>query len=208
MTDPNEAAFDKALNEPPAARPSAEAVAALASYQQADQDGVMVLVSRQAIDECLPFLRAPLSEPPAALLPPERKALVERLRRYGREVDTLADEAANALEAQAARIAGLRERADEAEHMLAHTREWNTLSIIRYSERTSAAEARAEAMERALRPLLSDKARKLLTDHANAAHVMGDRDYRAIADAIRMLLDKDEKARAALAAQEQGGEHG
>jgi hypothetical protein len=58
--------------------------------------------------------------------------------------------------------------------------------------------AEIERLRAALRPLLSDKARKLLTDHANAAHVMGDQDYRAIADAIRMLLDKDARARAAL----------
>jgi hypothetical protein len=35
-----------------------DAVHALASYQQADQEGIMVLVSRQAIEECLPALRA------------------------------------------------------------------------------------------------------------------------------------------------------
>jgi len=35
-----------------------QAVDALASYQQADEDGIMVLVSRQAIEECLPALRA------------------------------------------------------------------------------------------------------------------------------------------------------
>lgn len=35
-----------------------EAVDALASYEQADMDGIMVLVSRQAIEECLPALRA------------------------------------------------------------------------------------------------------------------------------------------------------
>lgn len=40
------------------------AVAALASYQQGDADGVMVLVSRQAIDECLPHLRAMLVAAP------------------------------------------------------------------------------------------------------------------------------------------------
>jgi hypothetical protein len=34
------------------------AVDALAAYQQADIDGIMVLVSRQAIEECLPALRA------------------------------------------------------------------------------------------------------------------------------------------------------
>jgi hypothetical protein len=34
------------------------AVDALSSYQQADMDGIMVLVSRQAIEECLPALRA------------------------------------------------------------------------------------------------------------------------------------------------------
>lgn len=37
-----------------------EAVEALASYQQVDEDGIMVLVSRQAIEECLPALRAAL----------------------------------------------------------------------------------------------------------------------------------------------------
>ena len=36
----------------------ASAVDALAAYQQADMDGTMVLVSRQAIEECLPALRA------------------------------------------------------------------------------------------------------------------------------------------------------
>ncbi|RYH04095.1 hypothetical protein EU805_01615 [Salipiger sp. IMCC34102] len=41
-----------------AARPSQGAVVALSSYQQADADGIMVLVSRQAIEECLPALRA------------------------------------------------------------------------------------------------------------------------------------------------------
>jgi hypothetical protein len=40
------------------AQVTAQAVEALASYQQADMDGVMVLVSRQAIEECLPALRA------------------------------------------------------------------------------------------------------------------------------------------------------
>lgn len=52
--------------EPSAAREltlvSEEAVIALSSYMQADEDGVMVLVSRQAIEECLPTLRA-LSSP-------------------------------------------------------------------------------------------------------------------------------------------------
>ncbi len=43
----------------------AAAVEALASYQQADTDGVMVLVSRQAIEECLPTLRAALADAPA-----------------------------------------------------------------------------------------------------------------------------------------------
>ncbi len=41
-----------------AGRVPAAAVEALAAYQQADPDGVMVLVSRQAIDECMPALRA------------------------------------------------------------------------------------------------------------------------------------------------------
>lgn len=41
-----------------AAKVRSEAVEALANYQQADMDGVMVLVSRQAIEECLPALRA------------------------------------------------------------------------------------------------------------------------------------------------------
>lgn len=36
---------------------SPAAVEALASYQQADMDGVMVLVSRQAVEECLRALR-------------------------------------------------------------------------------------------------------------------------------------------------------
>jgi hypothetical protein len=44
--------------ETPAAKVTVQAVDALASYQQADMDGVMVLVSRQAIEECLPALRA------------------------------------------------------------------------------------------------------------------------------------------------------
>lgn len=45
--------------EPAAPAPDiAGAVEALADYQQADQDGAMVLVSRQAIEECLPALRA------------------------------------------------------------------------------------------------------------------------------------------------------
>ena len=35
-----------------------DAVEALARYRQADMDGVMVLVSRQAVEECLPALRA------------------------------------------------------------------------------------------------------------------------------------------------------
>lgn len=39
-------------------RPPKAAVEALASYQQADADGCMVLVSRQAVEECLPALRA------------------------------------------------------------------------------------------------------------------------------------------------------
>ena len=34
------------------------AIEALSAYQQADMDGIMVLVSRQAIEECLPVLRA------------------------------------------------------------------------------------------------------------------------------------------------------
>lgn len=41
-----------------AARVPLGAVEALASYQQGDMDGTMVLVSRQALDECLPALRA------------------------------------------------------------------------------------------------------------------------------------------------------
>jgi hypothetical protein len=44
------------------ALPNREAVDALANYQQADEDGVMVLASRQAIDECLPLLRAALAK--------------------------------------------------------------------------------------------------------------------------------------------------
>jgi len=50
--------------EPSAARAQAlvseEAVIALSNYMQADADGTMVLVSRQAIEECLPTLRAAL----------------------------------------------------------------------------------------------------------------------------------------------------
>ena len=38
------------------------AVEALASYQQADMDGIMVLVSRKAIEECLHILRALIAE--------------------------------------------------------------------------------------------------------------------------------------------------
>ena len=41
-----------------AAKVRPEAVEALAAYQQADMDGIMVLASRQAIEECLPALRA------------------------------------------------------------------------------------------------------------------------------------------------------
>ena len=41
-----------------AARVPSGAVEALASYQQGDMDGTMVLVSRQALEECLPALRA------------------------------------------------------------------------------------------------------------------------------------------------------
>lgn len=46
--------------EPATEQPSVKeaAVDALASYQQADADGIMVLVSRQAIEECLPALRS------------------------------------------------------------------------------------------------------------------------------------------------------
>ena len=40
-----------------AARVNPDAVHALSNYQQADMDGIMVLVSRQAIEECLPVLR-------------------------------------------------------------------------------------------------------------------------------------------------------
>jgi len=43
------------------AKVDAGAVEALANYQQADMDGTMVLVSRQAIEECLPALRAALA---------------------------------------------------------------------------------------------------------------------------------------------------
>lgn len=48
------------ITEHPTEQPSvrAGAVDALAAYQQADQDGIMVLVSRQAIEECLPALRS------------------------------------------------------------------------------------------------------------------------------------------------------
>lgn len=41
-----------------AAQVRPEAVDALAAYTQGDMDGIMVLVSRQAIEECLPALRA------------------------------------------------------------------------------------------------------------------------------------------------------
>lgn len=34
-----------------------DAVEALSNYQQADMDGIIVTVSRQAIEECLPVLR-------------------------------------------------------------------------------------------------------------------------------------------------------
>lgn len=46
--------------QPATEQPSVKeaAVDALASYQQADEDGIMVLVSRQAIEECLPALRS------------------------------------------------------------------------------------------------------------------------------------------------------
>lgn len=42
-----------------------KAIEALAHYSQADEDGVMVLASRQAIDEVLAYLRAPQSPEPA-----------------------------------------------------------------------------------------------------------------------------------------------
>lgn len=41
---------------------SVQAVEALAAYQQADEEGIMVLVSRQAIEECLPTLWSILEE--------------------------------------------------------------------------------------------------------------------------------------------------
>lgn len=49
-----------ATEQPPAVRYALEsgAVDALASYQQADEEGVMVLVSRQAADQCVAALRA------------------------------------------------------------------------------------------------------------------------------------------------------
>ena len=40
------------------------AVDALANYQQADMDGIIVKVSRQAIEECLPALRAMIAAAP------------------------------------------------------------------------------------------------------------------------------------------------
>ena len=47
-----------AAMQPIVAKVRYQAVDALASYQQADMDGIMVMVSRQAIEECLPALRA------------------------------------------------------------------------------------------------------------------------------------------------------
>ncbi len=44
------------------AKVSVGAGEALSSYQQADMDGIMVLVSRQSIEECLPALRALIAE--------------------------------------------------------------------------------------------------------------------------------------------------
>lgn len=41
-----------------AAKVRPEAIEALANYSQGDMDGIMVLVSRQAIEECLTALRA------------------------------------------------------------------------------------------------------------------------------------------------------
>jgi len=48
----------RAVSVQEAAKVLPSAVKALASYSQGDMDGVMVLVSRQAIEECLPALRA------------------------------------------------------------------------------------------------------------------------------------------------------
>ena len=52
------AGFGEAVLTRPTVTVEAAAVDALAAYQQADMDGIMVLVSRQAIEECLPALRA------------------------------------------------------------------------------------------------------------------------------------------------------
>lgn len=52
---------EQALATPPAPVLSAKAMAALRNYQQADEDGTMVLVSRQALDEAI----AALATPPA-----------------------------------------------------------------------------------------------------------------------------------------------
>lgn len=41
------------------------AIEALSAYEQADMDGIMVLVSRQAIEECLPALRALAQKEPS-----------------------------------------------------------------------------------------------------------------------------------------------
>jgi hypothetical protein len=115
--------------EPPAALASDAMDAAMRAVRQHSSSGVARDSMEYAIAAYL-----------ATLLPPEIKALVERLRRYGREVDTLADEAANALEAQAARNA-------ECAHLVNFWIEQDKAT----TKRAEAAEARAEAMGRALR---------------------------------------------------------
>ena len=54
MKDVNEQADNNSIEK---SIPSCAAVEALSGYQQADEEGIMVLVSRQAIEECLPILR-------------------------------------------------------------------------------------------------------------------------------------------------------
>jgi hypothetical protein len=188
MTDPNDAAFNKALNEPPAA-PTDLNESLPPGWLKTELDGIdaeiaqMPIGFRQSLATIIP---APPSEPradeqcpacagkgwfnakcnvckgsgkapepPAALLPPETKVLLEEARRLANEADfagvpKVGDtfrKAADALEVQAARIA----EAEETITKLFRACEDANRAYAHEVAVRLAAEARAETMERALR---------------------------------------------------------
>jgi hypothetical protein len=165
-------------------------------------------------------------EPLATLLPPETKGLAKQLREHAyRNTDaTLMQDAATALEAQAARIAELEDQVENYGAALVSISQdrmdgpryrrrarralegYKTKPLACMQHKLQAAEARAEAMGRKCERI--ERYANMLLDMT--VDVNKRRTFESFAALARGELPDwmKEAEAAALAAQEQGGEHG